>query len=65
MDGQTSRGRRARDQVDDHLVTDERLPPPVLADKGKQAVFDLVPLAGSRRQMTDRNPQTGLVGLLL
>jgi hypothetical protein len=46
-------------------MTDERLATPVLADKGKQAVLDLVPLAGTRRQMTDRNPQAGFVGRLL
>src|ERR1019366_5614116 len=46
-------------------MTDEWLATPVLTDKGKRAVLDLVPLAGSRRQMTDGNPQAGFVRQLL
>ena len=33
--------------------------------KENKRLLDLVPLAGSRRQMTHRNPQTGFVGQLL
>jgi len=36
------------DQVDDDLMTDQRLATPVLADEREQTVFDLVPFAGPR-----------------
>ena len=39
-------GRGRPDQVHHHLVADQRLSAPVLTDRGEQAVFDLVPLAG-------------------
>ena len=49
-------------EIHDHLMTDERFAPPVLADEGEQTVLDLVPLAGSRRQVADGNPQASFVG---
>ena len=35
------------DQVDDDLMTDQRLAAPVLSDEGEETVFDLVPFAGA------------------
>lgn len=46
-DQATRRGRR-RNQVDDHVVRDERLATPVLGDERESAVFALVPLARTR-----------------
>ena len=40
-DPKTGPGRRRGDELDDHLVTDEGLAPPVLADRAEQAVLDL------------------------
>ena len=37
-------GRRRRDEVHDHLVTDERFAAPVLGDRREETVLDLVPL---------------------
>ncbi len=54
---------RSGDQVDDDLMGDERLAAPILRDEGEQAVLDLVPLAGSRRQMTNGDGETDLVSL--
>jgi hypothetical protein len=39
-----------------------RLAAPVLGDKGEQAVLYLVPLAGARRQMGDRDGDSEFVG---
>ncbi len=40
---------------------DERLATPVLGDEREQAVLDLVPLAGPRRQMTDGDRESDFV----
>src|SRR5271165_2102392 len=53
------------DKVDDDFMADQRLASPVLRDEGKQPMLDLVPLAGSRREVTDRDLQPGFVGQLL
>jgi len=60
-DSQPGFGGGRRNEVDDHLVTDQRFAAPVLADEGKQPMLDLVPLAGSRWQMADRDLQSGIV----
>src|SRR5205823_12772051 len=39
--------------------------PPILADPSKEAVFNLVPFARSRRKVADRDRQTRLIGQLL
>src|SRR5712692_5665550 len=44
---------RAADQVDDGLITHQRLSPPVHADERKQTVLDLVPLTGAGRIVTN------------
>ena len=49
------------DQVQKDFVADQRLPSPVHADKRKQAMFDLVPLAGSGRKMANRDGNSDLV----
>ena len=53
------------DEINDDLMADERLAPPVLADKREKTVFDLVPLAGTRREVTDGDFQSSFVGQLL
>ena len=50
------------DQLNDGLETDERFSTPVLRDEREQAMLDLVPLAGSGRQVTDRDGKAELVG---
>ena len=49
--GQAGVGGRRADQVDDDAIADERFGAPVLGDEREQAMLDLVPFAGSRRQM--------------
>ena len=51
-------GRRAGDQVDDHLVAHQRPAAPVLGDEAEQPMLDLVPLAGARREVADRERQS-------
>ena len=41
------------DQLDNDLMADERFAAPVLGDEREEAVLDLVPLAGTRRQVAD------------
>ena len=45
--------------------TAQRFAAPVLADVGEEPVLDLVPLAGSRWEVTHRDSQPGFVGQLL
>ena len=42
-------------QTDDYCQAYQGLTSPIRADVGEKAVLDLVPLAGPRREMTDRN----------
>src|SRR5262249_10424108 len=65
LDLQTGFGRGGGDQIDDALVADQRLASPVLTDKGKQTVFDFVPLVGPWWKVTNRNFQAGLIRELL
>ena len=62
MDGQSRSGRGRGDQVDDHLVTDQRLAAPVHADVGEQAVLDFVPLARAGRKMMHGDGHAQFVG---
>ncbi len=41
------------DQLNDHLMADQRLSPPVAGDEGEEAMLNLIPLAGAWRQVTD------------
>ena len=54
-----------RNQLYDDRMTDQRLASPILTDEGKQPALDLVPLAGPRREMTDRNRNLELIGQIL
>lgn len=65
MHGQTGAGTSGADQLHHRLVSEQWLPAPVVADAGKQAVLDLVPLAGTRRQVADLHAQAGFVGQAL
>src|ERR1700736_5844182 len=58
-------GGSGRNQLDDHPIADEWLGAPVLADKGKEAVLDLVPLAGAGRQVADHDVEAEFVSQLL
>ena len=42
-------------ELDDGPIAAQRLAPPVDGDEREEAVFDLVPLAGAWRQMTNRD----------
>ena len=53
FDGQSCLRGGGSDQVDDDLMTDQRLTAPVLADEREEAVFYLVPFAGPRRKVAD------------
>jgi hypothetical protein len=58
-------GGRGGDQLDDGLVADEWLAAPILCDEREQAMLDLVPFAGARRQMADRDRNAEFVGQVL
>ena len=60
----TARG-RCGDELDDHLVGQQRLAAPVLGDEREHAMLDAVPLAGAGRVMGDADGQAGLGGELL
>ncbi len=53
------------DEPDDGLIVGERSSPPIHRDKGKQAVLNLVPFAGSRRKMRNCDSQASLIRQLL
>jgi hypothetical protein len=46
-------GGRGADQFDDDAIADQRFGPPILGNEREQAMLDLVPFAGPRRQMVD------------
>jgi hypothetical protein len=56
-----ARGGRT-DQLDDHRMTDQWTTTPVHAEVGKQAMFNRVPFAGARWQMTHSALQPSGVG---
>ena len=37
------------DQINNHLMGNKRFAPPVLRDKGKETMFNFIPLTGARR----------------
>ena len=53
---------RMRNQFNDGLKRQERLPAPVDGNVRKQPVLDFVPFAGGRRKMTDGDGKAGLIG---
>src|SRR5215467_12944073 len=54
-----------RNEVDNDLMADQWFTAPVLADKGEQAVLDLVPLAGTWRKVAHGDRPAKLVCKLL
>src|SRR3989304_1866252 len=60
MDSESMLGRGRTDQVHDDLMTRQRASPPVHADMRKKTMLDLVPLAGTRRQMAYGHRQPSL-----
>src|SRR6266511_2950478 len=64
LDFQVRAGGGLADQVDDHLVGNQRATPPVHRDLREQAVLDPVPLGGARREVAHRDRQAGLGGQL-
>ena len=60
--GEAGLGRGSGDQVDDNAIADEWRGAPILADVREEAVLDLVPLAGARRQVVDLDGEGELVG---
>src|SRR5712691_3757597 len=65
LDGETRVGRGMTNEIDDHLLTNQRPPPPMLGNMTKHPMFDLLPLPGPRRKVpyVDRYPD--LIGELL
>src|SRR5205823_14173251 len=61
-DDQSFLGGGMRDELNDRFKRDQGLGTPVDGDIGEEAMFDLVPFAGARRKMTDRDAQSRLVG---
>ena len=55
-------GRGGCNQVDDDFMADQGLPPLIHADVTEHPVFDLIPFAGARWEMANRDAQPGLVG---
>src|ERR1700747_3591524 len=62
LDRQAFAGLGGGDELDNDLMSEKRFSPPVLRDEGKQAMLDAVPFAGTRRQMRNRDGQTGSIG---
>jgi len=54
-------GRRARDQIDNRLIIRKRFAAPIRANEREQPVFNLVPLAGARREVTNGNRKTRFI----
>ena len=65
FDSQACAGSRRSDKVYYHFMADKRFSSPILANIGKEPMLDLVPLAGSRRQMTNRYDKTSFIDQLL
>jgi hypothetical protein len=59
---ETTSVRSVRDEIDDRLVAAQRTPPPVDRDEREQSVLDLVPLAGTGREVADADHDAELVG---
>jgi hypothetical protein len=54
-------GGRCRNQLNHGFKAAERLSAPIERNKGKQAVFNFIPLAGARRQVANRDGNTQLI----
>ena len=53
------------DQVNDYFIAGQGTSAPVRGDETEQAVLDLVPLAGARREASDMQRQLQFVGRFL
>jgi hypothetical protein len=53
--------RRMGNQLDNHFMTNQRSPALILGDMTEHPVFDLVPFARARWQVTDGAPQAGFI----
>jgi hypothetical protein len=62
VDGQTGAGGGCRDQVDGDFMAGQGLSGPVQGDMAEQPMLDLVPFAGARRHVTDRDGQASGLG---
>src|SRR5436305_7351279 len=51
--------------MEDGFLVQQGLATPIRGDKGKEAVLDLVPLAGARRKMTHGQDQAGFISEFL
>ena len=58
---QAAAGFGVSNQVDNHLMADQRLPAPVHGDERKQAMLNLVPLAGAWWKVMDLNIESGFL----
>ena len=58
---QAFRGRGPGNELHDGLVVAQGFATPVRRDEGEESVFDLVPFARTRREVTHRNGHAGLV----
>src|SRR5207237_4701817 len=65
LDGEPRVGRGLTTYIDDHLVTQQRPPPPMLGNMTKHPMFDLLPLPGPRRKVPDVDRDPDLIGALL
>ena len=52
-------------QADDDFIVEQRATTPILSDMTKQAMFNLVPFARSRREVTHMQGQSSLISQLL
>ena len=55
----------AADQIDNDLPAEQRMPSPIGCDVPEHVTLNLVPGAGSRREVTGQDRQVGFVGPLL
>src|SRR2546427_4940743 len=62
FDAQPRRRSRVANKRDHRLEGMERTTAPILGDVTEEAMLDLVPLAGARREMRDVNPEAHVVG---
>ena len=58
-------GGRAADKIDNDFATDQGPSPPVIGDVTEHPMFNLVPLAGSRREVANLDGQLQFIGKLL
>src|SRR5713101_9743042 len=61
-DDQSFLGGGMRDELNDRFKRDQGLGTPVDGDVREEPMFDLIPFAGARRKMTDRDAQSSFVG---